>query len=394
VQYSNFPQREELWDASGRLVTTLLTRPLREGDGPVADGPAATEAADTARRNIGWLPNGGGLYFLRQDPAPARAAGADTADSPRGPGANGARRKDKLFVWAPPFAPGSETLLHESDNRMSGVAFSEDARLTFVAENASGTGHLYAIAADEPGKRHTLWRLRGITASVGRRGGGFGGGGRGGTGADSVTFYQSPGDLVMRRAKSGVDVVQLSRDGQHAFLSGTRYFKDWQSQAPRGFVDKVEIRTGTKARLFEGAADVFESVTAPLDDDFTKAVVTRESPTMVPNSFVRDLPAGTLAPVTTHTDLTPEFTNAIRKRVQVTRADGITFMVNVTLPQGYVAGTRLPPCSGCIRTSSPTRAATIARCARKTSIVSRRRGRAPSSTSSPKVTRSRTSRPP
>lgn len=340
VQYNNFAQREELWDASGAVVTTLVTRPLREGDTPVADGPTSAEASDTARRNFGWLPNGGGLYFLKQDPAPARTNGADTADVPRGPQAN-ARRKDKLFAWAPPFAPGSEKLLHESDTRMAGVLFAEDAKMAFVAENANGVGQVYATYFDEPGKRYTLWRLRGLTASVGRRGGFFGGG-RGGAGADSLTFYQNPGDLMVRRGTRGGDVAMISSDGAHAFFEGTRYFKDWQSQAPRGFVDKVEIRTGKKTRLFEGAADVYESVAASLDDDFTRAVITRESPTVVPNTYVRDIAGGTVTPLTRNTDLTPEFTNAIRKRVEVTRADGIKFLVNVTLPQDYRAGTRLP----------------------------------------------------
>ncbi|MEP7382446.1 MAG: prolyl oligopeptidase family serine peptidase [Gemmatimonadota bacterium] len=343
VQYSNFAQREELWDATGKMITTLAERPLREGDGPVADGPPGTEPADTARRNIGWLPNGAGLYFLKQDPAPPRAAGYDTSETPRGPGTSGPRRKDHLMTWAPPFAAGSEKTLLESDARVSGVAFSEDAKIAFVAENTGGLGHLYAVYADEPGKRYTLWRLRGINANLGRRGGFFGGGGgRGGTGADSVTFFQNPGDLVTRRGKRGVDVVQLSSDGSSAFLSGTRYFKDWEKQGPHGFLDKVDIKTGKKTRLFEGASDVYESVETSLDDDFTKAIITRESPTMIPNSFVREMGSGTVTPITSNTDLTPEFTNAIRKRVLVTRADGITFVVNVTLPQDYTAGTRLP----------------------------------------------------
>lgn len=342
VQYTNFAQREELWDVAGKVVTTLVVRPLREGDTPVADGPVASQAADTARRNFAWLPNGGGLTFLKQDPAPARGAGADTAEAPRGPGANGARRKDKLFTWAAPFATGTEKVVHESDTRMSGVLFTDDAKVAFVAENATGTGHVYAVYFDEPGKRYTLWRLRGITASVGRRGGFFGGGGRGGAGDDSLTFYQNPGNLMVRRGKMGVDVAMLSSDGTHAYLEGTRYFKDWQTQAPRGFVDKVEIKTAKKTRLFEGAADTFDNVVAALDDDFSKAVLTRESPSMVPNTFVREMASGTLTPVTNNADLTPEFTNAVRKRVEVTRADGIKFIVNVTLPAGYVAGTRLP----------------------------------------------------
>ena len=342
VQYTNFAQREELWDVAGKVVTTLVVRPLREGDTPVADGPVASQAADTARRNFAWLPNGGGLTFLKQDPAPARGAGADTAEAPRGPGGNGARRKDKLFTWAAPFATGTEKVVHESDTRMSGVLFTDDAKVAFVAENATGTGHVYAVYFDEPGKRYTLWRLRGITASVGRRGGFFGGGGRGGAGDDSLTFYQNPGNLMVRRGKLGVDVAMLSSDGTHAYLEGTRYFKDWQTQAPRGFVDKVEIKSAKKTRLFEGAADTFDNVVAALDDDFSKAVLTRESPSMVPNTFVREMASGTLTPVTNNADLTPEFTNAVRKRVEVTRADAIKFIVNVTLPAGYVAGTRLP----------------------------------------------------
>jgi len=344
VQYTNFAQREELWDAAGKVVATLVVRPLREGDTPVADGPVASQASDTARRNIGWLPNGAGLYFLKQDPAPARGAGSDTAagESPRGPGANGPRRKDKLFTWAAPYAAGTEKSVFESDNRMSGVLFTEDAKMVFVAENAQNTGTVYAVNFDEPGKKYTLWRLRGITASVGRRGGFFGGGGRGGAGDDSLTFYQNPGDLMVKRGKLGVDVALVSNDGANAYLEGTRYFKDWQSQAPRGFVDKVEIKTAKKTRLFEGAADTFDNVVTALDDDFKQAVITRESPTMVPNTYVRDMASGQYTAITNNTDLTPEFTSAVRKRVQVTRADGITFMVNVTLPAGYVAGTRLP----------------------------------------------------
>ena len=338
VQYTNFAQREELWTAAGTVVATLVTRPLRESDGPVADGPAATQASDTARRGFGWLPNGQGLYYLQQEPAPARAAG-DSAEGGRGP--NGARRKDRLYAWAPPYAAGTATVLHESDARMAGVLFSEDAGMAFVAENAAGTGHVYATYFTEPGKRYTLWRLRGITASLGRPSG-FGGGGRGGAGDDSATFYQQAGDLMLKRGARGGDVALLSRDGSAAYLSGTQYFRDWQARAPRAFVDRIEIRTGRKQRLFDGAADMAETVLAALDDDFSQAVIARESPTTVPNSYRRDMASGALTPLTRFTDPTPEFTAAVRRRVTVTRADGISFLVNVTLPAGWQPGTRLP----------------------------------------------------
>jgi len=136
-------------------------------------------------------------------------------------------------------------------------------------------------------------------------------------------------------------VAQLSTDGKYAFLEGTRYFKTWQDSAPHGFVDKVEIKTGQKSRVFEGRPDMYETVTASLDDDFTKFIVARESPTQVSDAYLRDA-NGQYTKLTSNKDYTPEFTAAIRKRIPVTRADGYKFIVNLTLPSDYKAGTRLP----------------------------------------------------
>jgi hypothetical protein len=62
VPYTSFPQADELWDAGGKVVAQLASRPLRESDGPGGgddDGPPGQGAgADTARRSFGWLPAG------------------------------------------------------------------------------------------------------------------------------------------------------------------------------------------------------------------------------------------------------------------------------------------------------------------------------------------------
>jgi dipeptidyl aminopeptidase/acylaminoacyl peptidase len=334
VQYNSFPRSEQLWDVHGKVIAQLGSRPLR--DGSERQGGGGRAATDTARRYFGWLPNGAGLSFLQQEAAPRRSAGANGADAPR----RGGRSMDRLYAWAPPFAAGSEKVLLESENRIGGVLFSDDASMAFVAENANGTGHVYATYFNEPGKRYTIWRLRGLNASVGR--GGRRGGGRRGSGADSLTFYQNPGNIMTTRGHAGGSVALLSSDGKYAYLEGTHYFKDWQHDAPRGFVDRVEIRTGKTTPLFQGAGDVFETVDAALDADFTKAIVVRQSPTMVPNSFLRDMRSGQVTPITHNTDYTPEFTHAIRKRIPVTRADGYHFEVDLTLPQDYTEGTRLP----------------------------------------------------
>jgi len=347
VQYNSFGTSEQIWDVDGKTLTVVANRPLREVSGGDDDqpGPPGAGTNDSLPRNVAWMPNGQGIYFLQQDPAPPRGAGAaaDTTDAAapqRGQG--GARRKDHLYQWTPPFDAGSKKALLESDNRIAGVLFTDDAKTVFVAENAQGTGHVYAVYFDEPGKKYTIWRVRGLNATVTANRGFGGGNARGGTGADSLTFYQNPGTIVAKRGRNGGQVAQLSTDGKYAYLEGTRYFKTWQDSAPHGFVDKVEIKTGQKSRVFEGQADLYETVTAALDDDFSKFVVSRESRTQVPDSYLRDGASGQYTKLTNNKDYTPEFTAAVRKRIPITRADGYHFMVNLTLPSDYRPGTRLP----------------------------------------------------
>jgi dipeptidyl aminopeptidase/acylaminoacyl peptidase len=138
-------------------------------------------------------------------------------------------------------------------------------------------------------------------------------------------------------------VVRLASDNKTVYLEGTKYFPDWQRQAPRAFVDKVDFETGQKARLFESKADVAESVVAPLDDDYSKVILTKQSPTMVADSYLRDVKTGAETKLTKNVDFAPEVSQAIRKRIQVTRPrDNYKFYIDVTLPKDYREGTRLP----------------------------------------------------
>lgn len=342
-EYQDFPRVEQLWDASGKVVAELGKRPLRQSDGS-DDAPGGRAADDTAKRNFGWLPSGKGLFYLQQDPAPRGAQGAN-ADSAATdvPNVRRAPRRDHLVIWQAPYATGSAQSVVESTGRIADVLFSDDAGLVFVAENVSGTGHVFATYLSEPTKHYDIARLRGITFTLGsgdRGPGAFAG--RGGNGADSVTFYQHPGTIMSRPGRLGGEVALLSSDGAYAYLSGTQYYRTWMDSAPRPFVDRVEIRTGRKQRLFESGADIYEHVTAALDDDFRRALVVRESPSTVPDSYLRDMTSGTLTKLTQNRDYAPEVTQAVRKRIPVTRVDGYRFWVDLTLPRDYKPGTRLP----------------------------------------------------
>jgi dipeptidyl aminopeptidase/acylaminoacyl peptidase len=352
VQHTSFGSIDELWDMSGKPVAQIAKRPLRVAPDTTDDAPAfgGRGGGDGPKRGLAWMPQGPGMYFIEAEPSARRDSGdATPAATGRGAGrggagGGGAGRPERLVRWNPPYGPNDTTVLYRAPGPMSSVVFSDDAKTIFVATTGNGTGEIYAVKLDAPATRHTIVRQRGYTpsfAGVGGGGRGGGGGGRGGAANDSLSFYNNPGALMTRRGTAGGPVAMVSSDGA-VYLRGTRYHRNFLQEPPREFVDKVDIATARTTRIFEGARDALETVTAALDDDFSRAIVNRETPKQVQDSYLRDMKSGTLTKLTNNRDYTPEFTNAIRKRIVVTRSDGINFVVRLTLPPDYQTGTRLP----------------------------------------------------
>ena len=348
VPVSSFGSSEEVWSNDGRLVATLARRPLRENEPRADDPPTAGgrggAATDSARRAFAWTSDGG-LAYLAQDPAPPRAGGAaaptaDSADAAPADSARAPRRKDRLYLWRAPFDAGTAKPVAESDTRIAGMVLSTDGKWALLSDSAGRTTHTYAVSLADPSKQHTIFRSVGAQAGFGDGGrGAGGGGGRGVVGDDG--FYANPGTVVLRQV-GGDRRALVSSDGGSVFLEGTRYARDAATTAPRTFIDKVDLGTGAKTRLFESDTAVYESAPMPVDDDFSRFVVTRETEKVVPDQWLRDRGTGTLARLTENTDVTPEVTRMPRRSIQVTRADGKTLWVNVTFPPNYREGTRLP----------------------------------------------------
>ncbi len=352
VPVSAFGSHEELWSSDGRVIATLTRRPLRESDASGGDDPPAAgrsgAGSDSAKRAFAWMP-GGGIAYLAQDRAPrhggrggadAAAANPDSSDAAPADSARGPKRKDRLYAWSAPFAAGTAKPIAESDARIAGFVFSTDGKWVVLSEPAGTATHTYALQLSDPAKRHTIFRAVGAQAGFGGgRGAGGGGGGRGGVSDEA--FYANPGTVVLRQTSAGRAAL-VSGDGQSVYLEGTHYTKDAANTAPRTFVDKVDLGTGKKTRLFESDTALFESAALPVDDDFAKFVVTRETETIVPDQWLRDRNSGQLKRLTENKDVTPEVTVMTRQSFQVTRADGKTLWVNLTFPPGYHAGTRLP----------------------------------------------------
>jgi dipeptidyl aminopeptidase/acylaminoacyl peptidase len=363
---SSFGSREVIIDATGKEIRELSKRPLREGEStdsiaarppapPVGTTPAAgaqnaAAAADTAKRSLTWHPFKPGMTYLQQVPAPpraARVAGDTTAAAPaaaaRGTGGRGAngtattptQRPDRLMHWAAPFDSTSATVIYQSDNRIVATRWSEDGSILFTTETATRGTFEYAVFLADSNKKVALVtppaRAAGDSTATGGRGGAAAPAGRGGAGGPS---------LVMRPGSRGGSVVMRSSDGKSVFLQGST--TDSATKIARPWVERVDLATGSRTRLYEAKSDVTESISAALDDDFSTALVQRESATLVPQSYLLTLATGAAKQLTNNQELMPEIRNAIKKTVTARRADGYSFRVNVTLPADYKEGTRLP----------------------------------------------------
>jgi len=318
VPASQFADLDEVVDLSGESLVEIDRRDLRLGVQEQGNNN------QNNRRAITWRPDGQGLSFLLREPAPdTTAAGADTTAATPDPAAAPARgnanaRKDRVMQWLPPFGDDDQVLVYESDTEIRSVQYSDDARWLFLSERVRDTDRVYAVHLDDPSTRYVISESK------------------------TEEFLDAPGSLLTTTNAAGVTVVRISTDGNHVFLSGTRYFENPENEAPRPFVDRVAIRTGEKERIFESATDVFERITAVLDNDLNRIMLARESPTMVPDSWLLDRTTGARTQMTQNVDHHPVITAARRERVTVTRADGVSFKVDVTLPHDYVEGTRLP----------------------------------------------------
>jgi dipeptidyl aminopeptidase/acylaminoacyl peptidase len=337
VPVSNFGTAEQVWDANGKVVVELSRRALREGTGADSGNAArggAGAAADTGKRSVDWNPVGAGMVYVRAVPHDSSSGASGATRGARGGSGRAAARRDEVMLWLPPFGENDSKVLYQAPGRINSFAFSSDGAMVFVDDGSE----VYAVRPEAPTKRYVI--AKGTNIATGRRGrGGFGG--RGAT-ADSA-FYNDPGDVRTVPGNNGEAVVALSADGRSVFLSGTQHFRDWTAKAPRAFVDRVDIETGARTRIFEADSTASESVVDALDPDMTRLIVTRETPSDPSDVYLRDLKTGASTQLTHNVDYAPEVTHAIRKRLSAVRPrDGYKFYIDVTLPADYKAGTRLP----------------------------------------------------
>lgn len=358
VPVSNFGTVEEVWDVDGKVLAKVTDRPIDLGvqddtqpDDPPAQGGGGRGQNQTGKREIAWRTDNQGLTYLEQEAPPPGSSGASgdrgrgrgtgdqTADDQE-PGARGGRgpaRKDRVYQWSPPFDEASRKVIYENGTRLSNHRFSPDMKLLFASERSGQNTIEFAVDLSQPLSRYVLARYRteDVYANPGTlvstRGTLSGGGGRGG----------APAAAGRGGGGGGAGPVLLSADGESVFFHGTAYDRNPQQVGPKTFIDRVAVKTGAKARIFESDNNgVFERVAAVLDIAAGRYIVERESPTDVPQYYA--IEGRSRTQLTHNQDYTPDISRARIERFAVERADGFRFRVTVTLPQHVQPGSKPP----------------------------------------------------
>ena len=133
-------------------------------------------------------------------------------------------------------------------------------------------------------------------------------------------------------------VTTILQDGESIYLVG-------QGASPEGsrpFLDKLDLNTGRKTRLFHCAEHAYEVPLGFIGDSRTRVVISHESKTEPPNEFTVDLTSGQRTKLTDYRDPAPRLSAAKKELITYRRGDGVPLSGTLYLPADYKEGTRLP----------------------------------------------------
>jgi dipeptidyl aminopeptidase/acylaminoacyl peptidase len=155
---------------------------------------------------------------------------------------------------------------------------------------------------------------------------------------DPEDIVNAPGSIKTKASGNGIAWAMMTTSADAVYLQSAGYKADFR---PRPFIDKVTIRNAQKQRLFEGSRDSFERPLVALDDDMSRMIISRETKSSIPDSFLWS--KGDAADnLTRNKDPYPDITAAKRIDFDFTRQDGVVIHGRISLPTNYRDGTRVP----------------------------------------------------
>jgi dipeptidyl aminopeptidase/acylaminoacyl peptidase len=314
-------------------------QPPRDPDAPPGQPQPAQDPQ--GRRDIAWRPDGDSLSYVQLEPP------KQNSKDPR---------QDRVMQWVPPFGKDDAKVIYSSPNPIVSVAYSDDCRTLFLTQTVDNQRQITAIDLDDK-TPHVIYRgaqrggnpatrpasrpaatpdsLIGAEPTVALDDatddsasndeqiapGGFG---RFASGAGAGP------SLLTRISPAQAPIVGISKSGD-VYLTGSDRATG-ANALPKPFIDKVNIRTSQKTRIFEGKGEMLETIDAVDGYDVKHVFTTQQKTDVVPNSFVTDVETGKTTQLTHNENHSPWFNKLKVERIRVARVDGFKFWVKVTTP--------------------------------------------------------------
>ena len=303
--YWRFPKEIEVWNRSGETVYRLASLPLAD--------QVPIHGERIGPRDVHWQPT-----------SPATLVWAEALDG--GDPMKKVPHRDRVLTLSAPFKTPPQELI-KTEHRFVDVTWGESGRRALVSE----------------WERERRWFR---------------------TWAQDFKVPTNPPRLIFdlsvkdRYNHPGYPVNRLLTNGKRAFIEdGDSIYLSGYGASPEGarpFLDRFNLKTRESKRLFRCSRSELERFVAWVDVGSDRFITRRESPTDVPDYFVRCLaeeieaPPGeaqftsTAVALTRLSDPVPELRRITKRIVTYTREDGVPLSFKLYLPPDYQEGERLP----------------------------------------------------
>jgi dipeptidyl aminopeptidase/acylaminoacyl peptidase len=293
VPYYDFAHSVEIWDKNGELVHLLADLPLAD-EVPLQGVPLGP-------REVDWQP-------LK----PATAVWVEALDG--GNPEKEVPHRDKMMSLSAPFK-SEPTELMKIPHRYSGISWLQTKGLAFISENdwKRRWDTTYLIDTNNltlaPKKIFDL---------------------------SSQDQYHDPGFPVTITTPSGERIVLQDKDWIYLDGNGAT------PQGDRPFLDKMNIKTSEKKRLFLCGEKSYETFIAFKASFRDQIIISAESKIQPPNYYLLNLKTKKREAITDFIDPAPQLTGMSKELIKYKRADGVELSGTLYLPPGYKEGQRLP----------------------------------------------------
>ncbi len=287
--YSAFPKVTEVWDRSGKSVSTVVDSPLQD--------KVPIEGVPTGPRGIRWVSGEADELVW--------AEALDDGDPKKK-----VPHRDELFTHPAPFT-GKPKSAYKTEHRFAGLGFLRAGN--WLVTDLDRERKWTRTVVIEPGTDSKPMVL--FDRSVNDR-------------------YADPGAPLTVPLPNGLRVV-LVKDGQ-LYLSSS-------GATPKGDFPKLtayQPESKQTKTLFQCRDGMYESVVSVIDFEKSTFLVRRESPTDPPNYFLKT--GDKEVKLTDNKDPFPDLRKVKKQLVTTKRKDGVEISFTLYTPPGVKDGEKLP----------------------------------------------------